>query len=110
MYLRTLFCLVLAYSLISLANSAWTQDMEQEPIVIKGENGVPGTIYIAPWKKLGGALDAEPLEPEYDLDTQPLEREVFLKQLELRRDEVNDPRSESIESSSSAVLPTAEHD
>ncbi len=110
MYLRTHFCIFLANCLIGLANPVSAQELEQDPIVIKGENSVPGTIYIAPWKKLGGTLDTEPLEAEFDVDTQPLEREVFLKELELQRGELNDAGSEPIESAPSAVLPTAEHD
>jgi hypothetical protein len=81
--------------------------MEQEPIVIKGEQGAPGTIYIAPWQKLGGALDSDPLEAEFELDAQPLDRDVFLRELNMQRSGGDGPGTDS-DASPSAGQPPVE--
>ena len=62
------------------------QDLEQEPIVIKGEQDGPGTLYIVPWKQVGEPLAADPLQPRFDLDARPLDRETFINELELQRE------------------------
>ncbi len=69
----------------ALATHAAAQELEQEPIVIKGERGLPKTLYIAPWKQVGEPLEADPLQNRWEPDAQPLERDLFLKELELRR-------------------------
>lgn len=101
MYTRTILCLFLGFGCIGQAILSVGQDLEQKPIVIKGETSAPGTIYIAPWKEVGGALDAEPLQPEFELDTRPLDREVFLRELELQRKKGIDSSAVTGESSSS---------
>ncbi len=92
-------------TLAALVVPASGQEMEQETIVIKGEQGAPGTIYIAPWKKLGGALDSDPLEAEFELEAQPLDRDVFLRELNLQRREGDSPGAESGASPSAGQSP-----
>ena len=102
---RTLVGLLIGCTLAALAVPCSGQAMEQETIVIKGEQGAPGTIYIAPWKKLGGALDSDPLEAEFDLDAQPLDRDVFLRELHLQRRDGDGPGTESGASPSAGQPP-----
>ena len=68
----------------AIAMGPAAQELEQDPIVIKGEQGLPKTLYIAPWKRVGGPLEAGPLQGGWEPDDRPLERELFLRELELR--------------------------
>ena len=102
---RTLQILLMGCTLLAPAVLCSGQEMEQEPIVIKGEQGAPGTIYIAPWQKLGGALDSDPLEAEFELDAQPLDRDVFLRELKLQRRDGDGPATESGASPSAGQPP-----
>ena len=105
MFRRTSLCLFIGSSLMGLAVHSSGQELEQDPIVIKGDQNGPRTIYIAPWKKLGGTLEAEPLQAEFELDTRPLDREVFLRELELQRQDMNDSGAGADESSSAGIPP-----
>ena len=62
------------------------EQLEQETIVIKGNQGLPRTLYIAPWKRVGEPLTNSALETELEQETQPLERDLFQRELELRRE------------------------
>lgn len=62
------------------------EQLEQEPIVIKGNQGLPGTIFIAPWKRTGSPLPNEKLEGDIGEETEPLERDLFQRELELQRE------------------------
>jgi hypothetical protein len=70
---------------VAFATHAAAQELEQDPIVIKGERGLPKTLYIAPWKQVGEPLEADPLQYLWEPEAQPLERDTFLKELELRQ-------------------------
>lgn len=71
--------------------SLWTasphaQDqLEQEPILIKGNQGMPRTLYIVPWKRVGAPLASESLEGDIGEETQWLERDLFQRELELQQ-------------------------
>lgn len=62
------------------------EQLEQEPIVIKGNQGLPGTIFIAPWKRTDSPLPNEKLKGNIGEDTEPLERDLFQRELELQQE------------------------
>lgn len=72
--------------------SLWTvsasgeEPMEQETISIKGNQGLPKTLYIAPWKRVGAPLESDALEGDIREETEPLERDMFQHELELHRE------------------------
>ena len=61
------------------------EQLEQETISIKGNQGLPKTLYIAPWKRVGAPLESDALEGEVGEETKPLERDMFQRELELQR-------------------------
>jgi hypothetical protein len=61
------------------------QNLEQETISIRGNRGLPKTVYIAPWKRLGEPLEGERLESQVSDPLAPLEQDLFLRQLEIHR-------------------------
>ena len=69
-----------------LAPAVAGEQLEQETIVIKGNQGLPRTLYIAPWKRVGEPLDSDALEGDIKEETLPLERDLFQRELELRRE------------------------
>jgi hypothetical protein len=62
------------------------EQLEQETIVIKGNQELPRTIYLAPWKRVGAPLESGALEGEIGEETEPLERDLFQRELELKRE------------------------
>ncbi len=61
------------------------EQLEQETISIKGNRGLPKTLYIAPWKRVGAPLESDRLEGEVGEETKPVERDMFQHELELQR-------------------------
>ena len=61
------------------------EQLEQETILIKGNQGLPRTLYIAPWKRVGAPLASGALEGEIGEEQEPLERDLFQRELELQR-------------------------
>lgn len=57
--------------------------LEQPSISIRGNQALPKTLYIAPWKRLGSPLEGTPFEGRVGDSLEPLERDLFRKQLEL---------------------------
>jgi len=76
--------LVVVYLWMAPAAAAEEQ-LEQETILIKGNQGLPRTLYIAPWKRVGVPLPSGTLEGEVGEEQQPLERDLFQRELELQR-------------------------
>ncbi len=68
-----------------LLNASAEPVLEQETITIKGRQGLPGTLYIAPWKRVGAPLESDELEGDIKPETEPLERDIFQRELELKR-------------------------
>jgi hypothetical protein len=62
------------------------EQLEQDTIVIKGNPGLPGTLYIAPWKRVDAPLQSGALEGEVGEESKPLERDLFQRELELQRE------------------------
>ena len=83
--MRGIISLLLAFNPLWVLASGGEEQLEQSPIVIKGDEAVPRTLYIAPWKRVGGPLVSEVPEGNIQEDTDPLERDLFLRELELRR-------------------------
>lgn len=77
--------LVLAAALLGPLAASGEQELEQEPIVIKGDQGLPRTLYIAPWKRVGNPLASGVLDGDVREQAEPLERDLFLRELELHR-------------------------
>ena len=61
------------------------EQLEQETISIKGNQGLPKTLYIAPWKRVGAPLESDELEGDVGEETEPVERDMFQRELELQR-------------------------
>jgi len=77
--------LLLVTTLLGPLAASGQQELEQEPIVIKGDQGLPRTIYIAPWKRVGKPLPSGVLDRDISEEAEPLERDLFLRELELHR-------------------------
>jgi len=82
--------LVLTLSVSALAQTeseqqrAISRELEQERILIKGNQGLPTTLFIAPWKKVRGKVpEGGPLESRVDQSVEPVDQEVFRRKLEL---------------------------
>ncbi len=62
------------------------EQFEQETLSIRGNQALPKTLYIAPWKRLGGPLEGREFEGEVSEKLDPVERELFRRELELHRE------------------------
>ena len=82
-YLRPLLALCCLWLMPAAAQE---EQLEQESILIRGNQGLPRTIYIAPWKRIGSPLENARLEAEFEEQQVPLERDLFQRQLELQRE------------------------
>ena len=61
------------------------EQLEQKAILIKGNQELPRTLYIAPWKRIGRPLGGRALDGDLTEDYEPLEPDLFQVGLELRR-------------------------
>ncbi|MDH3979272.1 MAG: hypothetical protein OEU91_02025 [Gammaproteobacteria bacterium] len=77
--------LLVAVPLWGFSASGQEQQLEQETISIKGNQGLPKTMYIAPWKRVGAPLESDELEGDIGKETEPVERDIFQHELELQR-------------------------
>ncbi len=59
------------------------QQLEQQTLSIRGNRALPRTLYIAPWKQLGAPLQGAPFESRVGDPLEPLEQDLFRRQLEL---------------------------
>jgi hypothetical protein len=81
---RTLMIVSLVVPGLMLATDLRSDDaLQQDPISIMGNRGLPKTMFIAPWKRLGGPLAGGELRSSLDQEPGPVEREVFHRELEL---------------------------
>ncbi|MEH6649859.1 MAG: hypothetical protein V7707_07540 [Motiliproteus sp.] len=65
-----------------------SNSLEQQPIAIRGNKALPKTLFIAPWKQLGSPLGSDPFAAPAAEQPVPLERDLFLKELEVYHDGV----------------------
>ena len=77
--------LLLVVATLWVLPASGEEQLEQETISIKGNQGLPKTLYIAPWKRVGAPLESEGLEGEVGEETEPVERDIFQRELELQR-------------------------
>lgn len=63
--------------------------LEQQTISVKGSRGLPKTLYIAPWKRLGAPLEGGGLEGDVGQETEPLQREQLQWELQLYNEGYN---------------------
>ena len=85
MQLKQALCVLFVIVRLSIVPAGAEQPLEQETISIKGNQGLPKTLYIAPWKRVGAPLESDELEGEVGQETQPVERDIFQRELELQR-------------------------
>jgi hypothetical protein len=78
--------LLLALGGLWQMSGAAEEQLDQESILIRGNQGLPGTIYIAPWKRVSSPLENVRLEGEFEEEAVPLERDLFQRELELQRE------------------------
>jgi len=62
------------------------EQLEQETISIQGNKGLPKTLYIAPWKRVGSPLEGEELEGKFREETDPVEPDLLQRELELHKE------------------------
>lgn len=79
------FCLLLVLTSLWALPASGEEPLEQDTISIKGNQGLPKTLYIAPWKRVGAPLESDALEGDIGNETEPLERDMFRRELELQR-------------------------
>jgi len=61
-----------------------SEPLQQDRLLIKGNRGLPKTLFIAPWKKVRGEVpEGNPLESNLDQSIKPVDQEVFRRELEL---------------------------
>jgi hypothetical protein len=78
---------LLVLTLILTASRVYGQEqLEQETITIKGNQGLPKTLYIAPWKRVGSPLESEKLEGDFRQEIDPVEPDLFQRELELHKE------------------------
>ena len=78
-------CPLLVATLLWVSNACGQEPLEQDTISIKGNQGLPKTLYIAPWKRVGAPLESDELEGDIREETEPVERDIFQRELELQR-------------------------
>jgi hypothetical protein len=69
--------------LMSATSLQGEESLEQAPISVKGSRGLPETLYIAPWKRLGNPLDGGELDGGIGRETDPVQRDQLQWELEL---------------------------
>lgn len=80
-----LYRLLLLAVVLWVSNAYAEEELKQETIRIKGNQGLPATLYIAPWKKVGEPMESDKLEGDIGNETEPVERDIFQRELELQR-------------------------
>ena len=78
-------CLLLVATTLWVLPASGEEQLEQETISIKGNQGLPKTLYIAPWKRVGAPLKSDGLEGDVGEESEPVERDMFQRELELQR-------------------------
>ena len=61
-----------------------SQELEQDPIVIRGEQANPKTMYVTPWKRVDRPLQPGPVPGSWQADHSPVDRELFSRELDLQ--------------------------
>jgi hypothetical protein len=80
---KTLSALFMMFPLMLMSAVQGEEQLEQETISIKGNQGLPRTLYIAPWKRVGSPLESGELDGDLKKEVEPLEPDLFQRELEL---------------------------
>ena len=86
MNLKQLSGLLVMFLLLTAPRLQGQEQLEQETISIKGNQGLPKTLYIAPWKRVGSPLESEELEGKFGEEIDPIEPDLFQRELELHEE------------------------
>jgi len=78
--------LLVIFLLLTAPRLQGQEQLEQETISIRGNQGLPKTLYIAPWKRVGSPLEGETPEGVFREEIDPLEPDLFQRELELHRE------------------------
>lgn len=78
--------LLVMFLLLTAPRLHGQEQLEQETISIRGNQGLPKTLYIAPWKRVGSPLEGETPEGVFREEIDPLEPDLFQRELELHRE------------------------
>ena len=62
------------------------EPLQQDTISIEGNRGLPKTLYIAPWKRLGEPLEGNAFDSDPAREPVPVERDMLQRELELHRE------------------------
>ena len=76
---------LLAILVVTAFPAAGDERLEQDKLSIRGNPALPKTLYIAPWKRVGTPLDGGDLESRLEDKLEPVEQDLFRKELELHR-------------------------
>ena len=85
--MQSISCIRMLLVVVSLwvLPTSGEEQLEQETISIKGNQGLPKTLYIAPWKRVGAPLESDGLDGDVGEESEPVERDMFQRELELQR-------------------------
>ena len=84
--LNTQAVTVFVSAVLWLTGAAAQEQLEQDTISIKGNQALPKTLYIAPWKRVGAPLEGDQIDGDIREESKPVERDMFQRQLELQRE------------------------
>ncbi len=79
-------CLLLLFCMAVSTPALGQESLEQDQLSIRGNRALPKTLYIAPWKRLGAPLEGDALNSRLEDKLDPVEQDLFRKELELHRD------------------------
>ena len=83
---RRLSGLFFAPLLLDALQAIAEEPLQQETISIEGNRGLPKTLYIAPWKRLGEPLEGDAFDSDPAREPVPVERDLLQRELELHRE------------------------
>jgi hypothetical protein len=86
MNIKQLTALLVISLLLAAPRLHGEEQLEQETISIQGNRGLPKTLYIAPWKRVGSPLEGEELEGKFREETDPVEPDLLQRELELHKE------------------------
>jgi len=84
--LNTQAVAVFVTAALCLTGVAAQEQLEQDTISIKGNQALPKTLYIAPWKRVGAPLEGNQIDGDIREESKPVERDMFQRRLELQRE------------------------
>jgi hypothetical protein len=86
MSLRRLSSLLAVFLVLTGARPHAQEQLEQKTISIKGNQALPKTLYIDPWKRVGSPLEGEKPEGALKDENDPVEPDLLRRELELHKE------------------------